>query len=298
MRLEPREADLHDVHDVHGYHASMSDVTTPLLLVGAGRLGGALAAGWRRAGVLAAADLLVRDPSPGEDARAAVAAGAILDPSPVATAAARTVLFAVKPQGWAAKARELAPLLAPDAVVVSVLAGVRAGDLAAAFGGRRTARVMPTTAVAIARGVAGVYASDPAARARAHVLFDPIATAVDVDDEALMDAVVGVSGSAPAYLYAFTEALAAAGESLGLDASASARLARATVESAAALMAERPDAAPAELRAQVTSPRGATEAALDVLLQPDALPVLLRRAAAAAAHRSRELAGEGATGGA
>ncbi len=270
---------------------------TPLLLVGAGRLGGALAAGWRKAGVLAASDLLVRDPSPGEEARAAIAEGAVRDPSDAAVASARTVLFAVKPQGWTAKARELAPRLAPDAVVVSVLAGVRAGDLGEAFGGRRVARVMPTTAVAIAQGVAGVYAADPDARARAHLLFDPISTAVDVTEEGLMDAVVGVSGSAPAYLYAFTEALAAAGESLGLAAVDSARLARATVESAAALMAAS-DLGPAELRAQVTSPRGATEAALDVLLQPGALPALLRHAAAAAAHRSRELAGEGATPGA
>lgn len=273
----------------------MSDFT-PLLLVGAGRLGGALAAGWLKAGALAAPELLIRDPFPGEEARAAVAAGAVLDPSDEAIASARTVLFAVKPQGWTAKARELVPRLAPDAVVVSVLAGTRAADLSAAFGGRRVARAMPTTAVAIARGVASLYAADPQARARARALFDPISTAVDLPEEALLDAAVGVSGSAPAYLYAFTEALAAAGESLGLGAAASATLARATMESAAALMAASP-LPPSELRAQVTSPRGATEAALDVLLQPDALPLLLRHAAAAAAHRSRELAGEGATGG-
>ena len=269
----------------------------PLLLVGAGRLGGALAAGWRKAGALAASDLMVRDPSPGAEAQAAVAAGAVLNPPAAELARAQTVLFAVKPQGWTAKARELAPHLAADAVIVSVLAGVRAGDLLAAFGGRRVARVMPTTAVAIARGVASVYAADEAARARAHLLFDPISTAVDLGEEGLMDAAVGVSGSAPAYLYAFTESLAAAGESLGLPAAVSARLARATVESAAALMAAS-DEPPSALRAQVTSPRGATEAALDVLLQPQALPALLRHAAAAAAHRSRELAGEGATGGA
>ena len=279
-----------------GARVAAMDQFTPLLLVGAGRLGGALAAGWLRAGTLAASDLLVRDPSPGAEALAAVGAGATLHPPEAAIASARTVLFAVKPQGWTAKARELAPLLAPDAVIVSVLAGVRGADLHAAFGGRRVARVMPTTAVLIARGVASVHAADAEARARAHRLFDPISTAVDLDDEALMDAAVGVSGSAPAYLYAFTEALAAAGESLGLPAQTSARLARATMESAAALMAEAPET-PAELRAQVTSPRGATEAALDVLLQPQALPALLRHAAAAAAHRSRELAGEGATGG-
>ena len=283
-----------------GRHVKVRAMTdaAPLLLVGAGRLGGALAAGWRASGAFAASDMMIRDPSPGAEAQAVVAEGAALNPPDAALAAARTVLFAVKPQGWTVKARALAPHLAPEAVVVSVLAGVRADDLREAFGGRRIARVMPTTAVAIARGVASVHAADGEAHARAHALFDPISTAVDLPDEALMDAAVGVSGSAPAYLYAFTEALAAAGESLGLPAAASARLARATMESAAALMAASPATSPAELRAHVTSPRGATEAALDVLLQPDALPALLRHAAAAAAHRSRELAGEGATAGA
>ncbi len=262
----------------------------PLLLVGAGRLGGALIAGWLRAGAFPPQALWVRDPAPGPQARASAAQGVNLEAADEDLSAARTVVIAVKPQGWRETAVALAPRLAPDAVIVSVMAGVRGADLAATFGGRPVARVMPTTAVAIARGVASIHADDPAARARAHALFDPVSTAVDLADEALMDAAVGVSGSAPAYLYAFTEALAAAGETAGLPAAAAAALARATVESAAALMAETPGASPAELRAQVTSPKGTTEAALDVLLQPEALPLLLRHAVAAAARRSRELA--------
>ena len=248
----------------------------PLLLVGAGRLGGAMLDGWLRAGAFPPGSILVRDPAPGPRARAAAGHGVRLSPGDGELAAAGAVVLAVKPQGWREVAAALAPRLAADAVVVSVMAGVRGADLGEAFGGRPVARVMPTTAVAIARGVASVHAADPAARARAHALFDPIAKVVDLEDEALMDAAVGVSGSAPAYLYAFTEA-------------------RATMESAAALMAETPAASPAELRTEVTSPKGTTEAALDVLLQPDALPALLRRAVAAAARRSRELAG-GATG--
>ena len=263
----------------------------PVLLVGAGRLGGALAAGWRLSGALAAGDLMIRDPAPGAEARAALEAGVRLDPPAAELGAARAVVLAVKPQGWRPVAEALSPHLAADAVVVSVMAGVRGEALAAAFGGRPVARVMPTTAVAIARGVAAVHAADPGARSVAHALFDPVATAVDLEDEALMDAAVGVSGSAPAYLYAFTEALAAAGETAGLSAAASAALARATMESAAALMSASPGVSPGELRAQVTSPKGTTEAALDVLLQPDALPLLLRRAVAAAARRSKELAG-------
>ena len=154
---------------------------------------------------------------------------------------------------------------------------------------------MPTTAIAIAQGVASLHAADPDALAGAHALFDPVATTVDLDDEGLMDAAVGVSGSAPAYLYAFTEALAAAGEKAGLPAATSAKLARATMQSAAALMAAS-DAEPSELRRQVTSPRGATEAAIDVLLAADGLPALLRHAVLAAADRSRALANEGGFG--
>ncbi len=274
----------------------MPDATSAgrVLLVGAGNLGGALLAGWRRRGV-EAGRILIRDPKPSESARQSAAAGAALNPPDDALAGAGTMVFAVKPQGWVAAAEALEPLLDPQAVVVSVLAGVKGQALSEAFGGRRVARVMPTTAIAIARGVATLHAADPAALARAHVLFDPVATTVDLDDEGLMEAAVGVSGSAPAYLYAFTEALAAAGEKAGLPGPTAARLARATMESAAALMAES-EAEPAELRRQVTSPRGATEAALDVLLAADGLPTLLRRAVQAAADRARALSQEGGAG--
>lgn len=265
-----------------------------LLLVGAGRLGGALLAGWTRSGSVTAERLMIRDPAPGALAREAEAAGARLNPADLDLGAAGAVVLAVKPQGWRAAADALAPVLAEDAVVISVMAGVRMEALAAAFPGRPVARVMPTTAVEIAQGVAALHAPDDRALATALELFSPIATVVKLDDEALMDAAVGVSGSAPAYLYAFTEALAAAGEQAGLPAESASALARATMESAAALMAASPNVSPAELRAAVTSPRGTTEAALDVLLQPEALPLLLRHAVAAAAARSRALAGDGA----
>ncbi len=264
----------------------------PVLLVGAGNLGGALLAGWRTADAIPAAQVLIRDPKPSASAKESAAAGAALNPPDAALEHVRTVVFAVKPQGWVAAAEALGPLLSPQAVIISVLAGVRSEALSAGFGGRRVARVMPTTAIGIAQGVATLHAAAPEALARAHALFDPVATTVDLAEEGLMDAAVGVSGSAPAYLYAFTEALAAAGEKAGLPAAASARLARATLQSAAALMAAS-DAEPSELRRQVTSPRGATEAALDILLAADGLPALLRRAVQAAADRSRALAGEG-----
>jgi pyrroline-5-carboxylate reductase len=147
---------------------------------------------------------------------------------------------------------------------------------------------MPTTAVGVGQGVASVYAADPQARARARALFAPVATVVDLADEDLMHAATAVSGSAPAYLYAFVEALEAAGAALGLPDGAARDLARATTAGAAALMAAT-GADAAELRRQVTSPGGTTEAALEVLMGEGGLHPLLRRAAAAAEQRSREL---------
>jgi pyrroline-5-carboxylate reductase len=259
---------------------------TPILLLGAGRMGGALIQGWRRAGAFAPDQLIVRDPNLSD--ATAFGEGARLNPPDAALAEAQTVLLMVKPQIWREVAAEVVPLLAKDAVIVSVAAGVRSGDISAAFGGRRAARVMPTTAVAVGKGAASIVAVDPESRARAHALFDPVATSVDIEDEALMDVTVAVSGSAPAYLYAFIEALEAAGEAEGLPAEAAKALVRATLIGAAALLDASGDD-PAELRRQVTSPGGTTEAALKVLMGQHGLGPMAAEAVAAAVKRSKEL---------
>jgi pyrroline-5-carboxylate reductase len=258
---------------------------TPILLVGAGRMGGALIAGWRRTGFLGPSDLMIRDPAPGPEA---ASSGAILNPGREQIAQASTVVLTVKPQVWRAAAADLASGLAPDAIIVSICAGVGTPDLAAAFGGHAIARVMPTTAAAIGKGTASVFSADPAARMRAHALMEPVGTVVDLFDEDLMHAATAVSGSAPAYLYAFVEALEAAGRSLKLPPEAASTLARATICGAAALL-EASGAEPADLRRQVASPGGTTEAALDKLTGPGGLPDLVLAAATAAERRSREL---------
>jgi pyrroline-5-carboxylate reductase len=263
---------------------------TPILLLGAGRMGGALIQGWTRAGAFSPDQLIVRDPFLTPAALAALGEGVRLNPPDAALAEAPTVLLAVKPQIWRAVAAEVGPRLHPDAVIVSIAAGVRAGDISAAFGGRRTARVMPTTAVAIGKGAASIVAADAEARARAHALFDPVGTCVDIEDEALMDVTVAVSGSAPAYLYAFIEALEAAGEAEGLPAGTARALVRATLIGAAALL-DHTGEDPAELRRQVTSPGGTTEAALKVLMGEHGLGPLAAEAVAAAVKRSKELGG-------
>jgi pyrroline-5-carboxylate reductase len=261
---------------------------TPILLLGAGRLGGALLDGWKLTGAFAPAEVMIRDPQPGEAAQAAAAAGAKLNPPEAELSRARTVLLAVKPQVWRQAAEALAPHLAPDAVIASVAAGVKSGDISQAFGGRAAARVMPITAIAVGKGAGAVVSADARARAAAHALFDPVGVLADVEDEAQMDAVTAVCGSAPAYLYAFTEALEAAGEAEGLPAEVAKALARATMAGAAALMSASGEE-PAELRRQVTSPNGTTEAALKVLMAEEGLGPLMRKAVAAAANRSREL---------
>jgi pyrroline-5-carboxylate reductase len=265
-------------------------MNTPILFLGAGNMGGAIVEGWLAAKAFAAADLMIVDPKPGKAALAAQAVGAILNPDNADLAKARTVMFCVKPQIWRDAAAMYVPRLAADALIVSVVAGVGARDLAQAFGGRTVVRTIPTTAVAINRGTASLYADDPAAMAGAHALFEPLGAVVDIADEAQMHAATAVSGSGPAYLYAFIESLEAAGAAAGLTPADASRLARATITGAAALLAQSGQE-PAELRRQVTSPNGTTEAALNVLLGEHGLPPLLREAVARAVRRSKELGG-------
>jgi pyrroline-5-carboxylate reductase len=231
---------------------------------------------------------MIRDPEPGAIALAAAQAGTVLNPPDAELARARTVVLAVKPQVWRDVASEAAPWLGADPVIVSICAGVRADDIAREFAGRPVARVMPTTAAAIGQGTASIYADDPAALARAHALFEPLGTVVDLTDEADMHAATAVSGSGPAYLYAFAEALEAAGVQSGLAPADAKALARSTLTGAAALLAASGED-PAELRRQVTSPGGTTQAALEVLLGTGGLPDLMRAAVAAAVRRSKEL---------
>lgn len=261
---------------------------TPILMLGAGRMGGAMIEGWLAARAFEGADLMIRDPQPGSAALAAEAAGATLNPPDAELARAQTVVLGVKPQVWREAAAETAAWLGSGAVVVSIAAGVKQADIAKAFGGRCVARVMPTTAAAIGQGTASVFADDPAALARAHALFEPLGTVVSLTDENLMHAATAVSGSSPAYLYAFIETLEAAGTAAGLSPKDAQRLARSTLTGAAALLA-RSGEEPAELRRQVTSPGGTTQAALDVLLANGALPDLMREAVVAAVRRSKEL---------
>ena len=262
----------------------------PMLIAGAGAMGGSLIAGWRRAGAVSASDMIIVDPEPGEEALAAATAGATLNPSEGALSQARLVLLAVKPQIWRTAAEVIAPHLATDAAIVSVIAGVAASDLEEAFVDRPIARVMPSLAASIGQGSAAVWSPDSALRWDVSVLFSALGVVTSLDEEVQMHAATAAGGSAPAYFYAFIEALESAAVDAGLAEKDAASLVRATIAGAAVLMRESGDE-PAALRRRVTSPGGTTEAALKVLLAKQGFGALMHKAVGAAVARSRELGG-------
>lgn len=266
-----------------------TNLPKPVLLVGAGALGSSVLKGFRITGHALPRDVMIVDLQPGDEPKAWAADGARLNPPPESWSDARTVLLAVKPQGWHAVAAILGGNLAPDAVLVSVMAGVQTTRLKQAFPGHAVARVMPTTGVATGKGVASIFADTPDALAAAQGLFGPMAATVILNDEAEMDSATAVSGSGPAYVYAFVRALEKAGRETGLSSSHARDLARGTLVSAARLLDESGEA-PDDLIRKVASPGGTTEAALKVLCKTgDGLDELVLAAVQAAHKRSKEL---------
>lgn len=251
-----------------------------LWLLGAGNMGGALLARWHAADL---ADISVIDPNP-----RALPEGVLTDTMPPAGAGPDVLVLAVKPQLFVAASAGLAQRLRPDTLVISVMAGVTCAGILAQIGPRPLVRTMPNTPARLGQGVTALFGhgADAAHRARAQALMAAAGATVWLDAEAQFDAVTGLSGSGPAYVFAFIEALTQAGIANGLSPMLSASLARATVTGAAALAAE-PGADPAALRAAVTSPGGTTAAGLAVLAPR--LQALLAETVAAATARSREL---------
>ncbi len=263
------------------------------VLVGAGRMGSAMARGWL--GDLAGAGigrLSVVEPAPGEDVSAAAASGFVaLNPPPEP---ADLLILAIKPQGFGAAADALKAWVGPQTFVVSIMAGVTIARIASALGVAKIARAMPNTPGAIGMGATGFAVSDACDDDEAEMtaaLLEPLGFVLGPLKESQMDAVTAVSGSGPAYVFLLVESLAAAGRAAGLDEGAANALARETIIGAGALLGEFAEA-PSELRRQVTSPGGTTAAALDVLTAPGGLPDLMRKAVDAAVKRGAELAKE------
>ncbi len=310
-----------------------------LVLVGAGKMGGAMLEGWLKAG----ADpkkIVALDPGPPPEVLALLAHHGIRHNPPIDTISdAEVVLVAVKPQVMDDVLAPFTDLAKSKPLVLSVVAGKTIAKLAAHFGDSASIiRTMPNTPAAIGRGITAMVGNvhvtqsqmalaeqllstigdsasiirtmpnTPAAIGRgitamvgnvhvtqsqmalAEQLLSTIGEVVTVDTEEQIDWVTGVSGSGPAYIFLLTECLAEAGEKLGLSPKLAEQLARATVSGAGELMRlSGTDAA--TLRKNVTSPKGTTYEALQILMADDGLKLLMEKAVAAAARRSKELAG-------
>jgi len=264
-----------------------------VLLIGAGRMGGALIKGWLAARSFAA--IHVVEPQAAESFRAFADTGAVtlhgsLDLTRLPPLDA--VVLAVKPQILKGETALLQTLGTTGALVLSIAAGITTNFLRAGLrAGNPLVRAMPNTPGAIGQGITVLYADSNIAsedRTLAEKLTSALGETLWLEDESLMDAVTAVSGSGPAYIFLMAEALAEAGRAQGLDAMTAERLARATVSGAGALLSADARAA-AELRKEVTSPGGTTEAALRVLMTQDGLADLMHRAVAAATQRGKEL---------
>jgi pyrroline-5-carboxylate reductase len=259
-------------------------------LIGAGRMGAALAFGWlRKLSAAGVARLDIVEPTPSPDIEKAAESRKVrLNQKP---APADVVVLAVKPQGFADALKSIAPWVGAETLVISIMAGVTIKRIHEALGSARIVRAMPNTPGAIGKGVTG-YALSAACgeqeRETAEKLLASLGETVGPLDEGMIDAVTAVSGSGPAYVFLLAETMEAAGRAAGLDAETAARLARGTVAGAGALLAEGGD--PAQLRKAVTSPGGTTAAALDVLMGDGAMPELMRKAVDAAVRRGGELA--------
>ena len=264
---------------------TLDDVTKRgLVLLGCGKMGGAMLKGWLAEGVPAGA-VHVIDPAPSDWLKGT---GVALDgPLPDAPA---VLMLAVKPQMMDAALPQVAHLGGPGTLALSIAAGTPLSRFEAALPEHTPiVRAMPNIPASVGRGVTaliGNAAAGEAGLALAEALLDGIGETVRLESEDQMDAVTAVSGSGPGYVFHMVEALAQAGEAEGLAPDLAMALARATVAGAGALLDASEDSA-ASLRESVTSQKGTTAAGLEVLM--DELPDLMRRTVAAAAARAREL---------
>jgi pyrroline-5-carboxylate reductase len=264
----------------------------PLLLVGAGKMGGALLAGWLRRG-LDPTLVYVQDPTPAPEVAGLMASHGIRvrHKTKLPTAPA-VMVIAVKPQIMDEVLPALGSSVGPSTVILSIAAGRTLANLASHLPpGTSIVRAMPNTPAAIGQGMTVACASSEVTRHQAllcNMLLEAVGEVIWLDDETLMDAVTAVSGSGPAYVFLLAECLTEAGIAEGLDPELAARLARETIAGAGELL-RRSDLSPTELRRNVTSSKGVTAVALEVLMGKGSLSDLLKRAVAAAAKRSREL---------
>ena len=267
--------------------------TNPVVLIGAGNMGGAMLSGWLKSGVPGSAVLVVDPgPSPAMMSTIADACAAHVTAAP-ADLKAGVLFLAVKPQVMEAVLPTVKSVVGPQTVVVSVAAGKTLAFLEKHLGEAAMVRAMPNTPAMIGRGVTGAFANARVSaeqRDGVNALLRVSGPVEWVPSESDIDSVTAVSGSGPAYVFYLVECMAEAGRKLGLQADLAMRLARETVAGAGELLHQSPDDA-ARLRQNVTSPGGTTAAALSVLMAEDGMQPLFDQALAAARKRAEELAG-------
>ncbi|HXE17849.1 MAG TPA: pyrroline-5-carboxylate reductase [Stellaceae bacterium] len=265
-----------------------------LLLIGCGRMGGALLSGWLDNDL--AERYVVVEPAVGSRPKTLSPHVTFLESADhldkgLTPAAA---VIAVKPQVMAETLPRYRAMASRGTLFLSIAAGKTLSFLSDALGQNAAlVRAMPNTPAAIGHGISVACANagvDQTGRARADALLAAVGQVAWIEDEALMDAVTAVSGSGPAYVFLLIECLTKAGVEAGLPEPLAEKLARATVAGSGELARVSPESA-AQLREAVTSPGGTTRAALDVLMAKNGLEKLMREAVLAAAKRSKELAG-------
>jgi pyrroline-5-carboxylate reductase len=263
----------------------------PIVLVGCGRMGGAILRGLGE-GTGPKPEVFVIDPQVTEVPGATVLSG-LGDLARFNGKA--TVLLAIKPQGVAGLLPSLKPFVGPDMLFISIIAGVSVDIFRSGLGDDlRMIRAMPNTPAGVLAGITALVAGEgvsDAQRADCEALLGAVGETVWLEREALIDSVTAISGSGPAYFFRFAEALAAAGRELGLPDAVAERLARRTFEGAGVLSAST-DRSLGDLRTEVTSPGGTTAAALRIFDEDARLQTLTIAAARAAEARSRSLAAE------
>ena len=269
-------------------------MTQKLLLVGCGKMGSALLAGWLRHDI-GNKDVLVIEPLDGKylEKHFNVTVLDSLDKLNVEFTP-NIIVFAVKPQAMDGIVPNYGRFVRSETMFLSIAAGKptsyfqrQLGDAAAIV------RSMPNTPAAVGQGITVAYRNDSVSEAQkliATKLLGAVGEVGWVEEESLIDGVTAVSGSGPAYVFLMIECLAQAGVKVGLDPVLAEQLARATVAGSGELARQSTDSASA-LRQNVTSPGGTTAAALDVLMGKNGLQELMSQAVLAAEKRSRELSG-------
>ncbi|MBB4565959.1 pyrroline-5-carboxylate reductase [Rhizobium leucaenae] len=265
----------------------------PIILIGAGNMGGALLTGWLKSGV-PGSSVTVVDPKPSDAMLKLIADAGAKHVIGVPEGIIAGVLFvAVKPQVMEAILPPFKASIGQNTVVVSIAAGKTLAFLEQSLGEAAMVRAMPNTPAMVGRGVTGAFANAKVGERQRQLVQNLLKVSGPVEwvpAEADIDAVTAVSGSGPAYVFYLVECMAEAGRKLGLQADLAMRLARETVAGAGELLHQSPDDA-SRLRQNVTSPGGTTAAALAVLMAEDGMQPLFDEALEAARKRAQELAG-------